>query len=734
MTFASYLGGTLLVAVLAAAAGCTGFRLRARFLPGWSGAPARLVESVTAIGLVVVVSELLGLVGLLRAWALVPAMALIAVAAWARLPARGKPTHPESTAGGASPLAGVVDADRHSVPPAPPVAASAVLVAFAVAFLLVAQWGAFVAQNLDAGITNFDSVWYHLPFAAEIARTGSVTAFHHTETVFTNWFYPQNSELVHGITMALTGRDFLSVFLNLGWLGLALLAGWCVGRPFGRPHLTVIAVAVVLATHTLVVREPGTGKNDIVAIALTLSATAILLNRSASAKSGFGRISPGWAVAAAGLAAGLAAGTKVTALAPVAMITGAVLVAAVAGRRLRTAAVWLGAVVAGGGWWYLRNLIAAGNPLPQVERLGPVDLPGPDRLQQGRPDFPVIHYLTDTGVWRDYFVPGLEQGFGRLWPVLLALAVGGVVALVFRGPGRLTRAHGAAALLALCAYLVTPLGAAGPEGHPTAFAINLRFLAPALALAIVLIPLLPWFDRGRKLRVALGAVLVLLFAVTWADHPLTSTSGAAFGILLAILTVGLPAAVWLLRDRALRLPGRPRLAPVLAAAATAILLVGVGWPLSQSYFDSRYRQFEPAGGLAEPYDWARETSGARIGLAGTTAGFRQFGFYGPDLSNRVIYIGREAPAGGFDAIGECEAFVDAVDAADLDYLVTSPHLSFLDYEHPQPSPERRWVEGDPALAPVVDGPVEVWRVDGRLDPSRCARLGPDADYIPGLRQ
>ncbi len=700
MSLFEYLLGTALVVVLIGASGYTGFVLRARFMPGWTGAPARLVESVTAIGLVTVVAELLGLFGLIRPWALVPALVLLALAARFWLAPADRPEN-----------------DGPSVPPLVPMALSGAVVAFAVAFLLVAQWGAFVAQNLDAGITNFDSVWYHLPFAAEIARTGSVTAFHHTETVFTNWFYPQNSELMHGIAMSLTGHDFLSTFLNLGWLGLALLGGWCVGRPFGRPHLTMIAIAIVLATHTLVVREPGTGKNDIVAIALTVSAVAILLNRSSSTKDGFGRVGPGWAVAAGGLATGLAAGTKVTALAPAAMITCAVLIAAASGRRLRTMAIWLGALLVGGGWWYLRNLLATGNPLPQVEKIGPIGLPGPERLQEGRPDFSVIHYVTDTGIWRDYFLPGLEQGFGKLWPVMLALAVCGVVALIFRGPGRLTRAHGAAAFVAICAYLVTPLSAAGAEGHPTAFAINLRFLTPALAMAIVLVPLLPWFDSGKRMRYALGALLTVLFVVTWAQHPLTSTSGAAFGIFLAVLVVALPAAAWIWRDR---FSGLRLTAPALAVIGSTALFLAAGWPLSQGFFDNRYREFEPTAGLSAPYSWARDTRDARIGLAGTTAGFKQFGFYGPDLSNRVIYLGREAPAGGFDVIRDCPEFIRAVNAASLDYLVTSPFLNFLDYANPRSSPEDGWVRGDPALSPeVADGPVKVWKVEGRLDPGRC---------------
>lgn len=720
MSLSGYLLGVILATTLAGSAGYAAWRVRSVVLPGWEGSPARLVECVTAIGLVVLAAELLGLAGLIRSWTLVPLMAGLALLARYRLgPGDGDP-----------------DPEIRSAPPSPPVPGGVWprLAALTVAFLLVAQWGAFVAQNLDHGITNFDSVWYHLPYAAEIARTGSVTFFPHTDTVFTNWFYPQNSELIHAVGITLTGREFLSLFLNMGWLGLALLAGWCAGRPYGRPHLTMLAAAVVLAAHTLVVREPGTAKNDVATIALVLAGVAILLNRSSAAKDGFGRLSAGWAVAAGGLAIGLAAGTKVTALAAAAMMTAAVIVAAADRRRLRTVGVWLAGLAAGGGWWYLRSLAAAGNPLPQVEKLGPFALPGPERLQEGRPDFAVVHYLTDTTVWREYFIPGLTQGFGRLWPLLLAIAVVGVTLLIFRGPGRLTRAHGAAALVALVAYLFTPLGAAGPEGHPTAFSINLRFLAPALAMSLVLVPLLPWFDAGRRLRTAFGLLLTALFLFTWAEHPIGSTPGSAFGVAFALVFLAFPALAWWFRDR---LPGREsRLAgltpPAGAVVACVAFFVLAGWPLSQRYFETRYRDFEPGAGLAPVYRWANGIRDQRIGLAGTTAGFKSFGFYGPDLSNRVIYLGRPAGHGGFEAIGTCSGFVRAVNSARLDYLVTSPYLNFLDPDRPIRSPERAWIDRSRALVPVVKGgPVEVWRVDGRLDPALCARPSAGPDYVPG---
>ena len=122
-----------------------------------------------------------------------------------------------------------------------------------------------------------------MPFAADMVQSHSVTGMHHVDTVFTNWFYPQNSELLHAVGILLTGRDTLSLFLNFGWLAVAFLAAWCIGRPYGRGHLSVVAVAILLECHMLVVREPGAAKNDLMAAALLLAAIAILVNAWARA-------------------------------------------------------------------------------------------------------------------------------------------------------------------------------------------------------------------------------------------------------------------------------------------------------------------------------------------------------------------------------------------------------------------------------------------------------------------
>ncbi|HWB70297.1 MAG TPA: hypothetical protein VG518_10005, partial [Solirubrobacterales bacterium] len=139
----------------------------------------------------------------------------------------------------------------------------------------------------------------------------------------------------------------------------------------------------------------------------------------------------------------------------------------------------------------------------------------------------------------------------------------------------------------------------------------------------------------------------------------------------------------------------------------------------------------PGMHLNAAYRWARGTSGLRIGVVGTTAGFLQYGFYGEDLTNRVVYLGAKGPHGAFNAIPTCRGFRAAVNAAGLDFLVTAPYLNFLHPGSPISSPETAWLRGEEAVAPLLrDGPVTVWRVRGELDPAACGPANAPLRRIP----
>jgi hypothetical protein len=727
----SYILSAVLLAALILSLGFSAVRLRRMLMPEWEGAPARLVESIVGVALLIWLSELLGVVNLFYAGALVAAALLLAAAI-----ALGPRVLSGRGGAGASPAASAAVQDRelgekedaavprHPLSP-PPAGGAMTAVAVAVVALVFAHWGLTAKDALDRGVFNFDSLWYHLPFAVEMAHSHSVTGLQYPETVYVNWAFPQNSELLHSVGILLTGRDTLSLFLNFGWLAIAFLAAWCIGRPYGRGALTVVAAGVLLECHTLVVREPGAAKNDLMPAALLLAAIAILVNANRK---------PGWPLAAAGLATGLAVGTKSTALAMAAMLTLAVIALAPTGRRWAAAGWWLVAGLAGGGYWYLRNLIVAGNPLPQVESLGPISLPHPERLQSGRPDFSIVHYATDTSVWSDYFAPGLHQAFGALWPIVIVAAIAGGITALFWSRGRVIRWVGAAVLVGLLAYLFTPFSAAGADGEPVGFAINIRYALPALLAGITLLPLA--LGRSRESSSPAGgwialSLFVLVLLITDRYDAVFRDPDRLFGWLIALLFVLIPAGLLFARRRGVS-QGRI----VAGFVALTLVVAAIGYPVQRDYLRDRFLNADaetsiPGMHLDSAYRWARDIHDARIGLAGTTAGFLEYGFYGTDLSNRVRYIGVKGPHGAFNAIPTCSGFRAAVNAADLDYLVTTPLLNFIEPGNPVPSPEARWLLGEPAVVPIQrSGPVTVWRVRGRLDPAGCGPVNAPLREVP----
>jgi hypothetical protein len=735
-----YLWGVAQLALVAVPLGFSAYKLRQRLLPAWNGAPARLVEVITGVALLIWLSELFGAFGLLYAGALIAGSLLLGLLI-RFLPGGG-------AVGGTTPEEALATGRGDGSPAVTEPAGQArwsLLLALLVISATVFSYAVTTKHALDRGVFNFDSLWYHLPFAVDMVQTHSVVGMHHTDTVFTNWFYPQNSELLHGVGILLIGRDTLSLFLNLGWLAVAFLAAYCVGRPYGRGAVTAIAAAILLGCHTLVVRDPGAAKNDLMAAALTLASIAILVEawsqaghssvpfRSQATKRN--RRMDRWALAAAGLAVGLAAGTRVTGLAMAGVLTVAVVVLAGPGRRWVAAAWWFLPAFAGGAFWYLRNLVVAGNPIPEVHSLGPISLPHPERLQEGRPDFDIVHYATDTGVWRAYFGPGLHEAFGVLWPLVVLGALVAALLALLRGRDRIVRWVGAVALFGALAYLFTPLSAAGAEGEPVGFGINIRYAIPALLAGIVLLPLDRWLDGTRR-QWGVAAVLTLVFVLTDRPDDYLHDKARVFAFCFVVLVVLLPALLFYLRSR-----GAGAGLVLGAAAGLVLALVAIGYPVQRHYLENRFANDGAAGEripgmhLDGAYHWARGLEDTRIGLAGTSAGFAGYGFYGTDLSNRVRYLGEDGPHGAFNAIPTCEAFRAAVNEADLDYLLTAPFLNFIHPGEPIASPEARWLRGESAVSPIQrSGPVTVWKVEGELSPDSCGPANAPLRQIPTTPQ
>ena len=133
-------------------------------------------------------------------------------------------------------------------------------------------------------------------------------------------------------------------------MSLCLLAAWAFARPYGGGPIAVLAIALVLDANMLLLYQPGDAKNDIAGLFFLLAAAAILVNAEAQRRAAAGSVHtlhsggpplearlPNGALIVAGLAAGLALGTKLNLLAPFGLLTLGV-IAVCAGYRVRATA------------------------------------------------------------------------------------------------------------------------------------------------------------------------------------------------------------------------------------------------------------------------------------------------------------------------------------------------------------------------------------------------------------
>ncbi len=718
MSLSQYLLGAAELAVIAASLGLGAYRVRALLVPGWTGAIARLAEFILGISALIVVAELVGVVGLLTEGGLVPACVIAGLggAWWAGARAAGPGEDAPSPFPGWAMLAIAVGASA----------------------LVVAHWAAPTQESLNTGMYYQDTTWYHMSFSGRFAQDATVGPLHFTDPLkLAAWFYPQNSELLHAVGMVALDTDFLSPLVNLVWLALSLLAAWCIGRPYAAGAATLLGAAVVLDSDMIVGSQAGNAPNDVAGLFFLLAAVALLVNgaaavdarRAASAGSSATLNETLAGVGAgplflAGLAVGLGLGTKITLLAAMGALTLGILI--LAGRRgwLRAGCIYIGAMLITSGFWYGRNLLDAATPFPQIESLGPIDLPGP---QQGgfypREPHKLSEYYNDPDIWRNYFFPVLHDRLGPLWPVILAAVAGGLVAVLWKAGNNLIRLLAVTGIVAGFAYVFTPLTASGALGTPTGFDANLRYVAPPIILALVLIPLIPQLRRGRWPLVVVGAFGLLLLQGT-----ITSPSwdyGHTLGsVLLVAAIVGVPVAMALMARR-----GASAAALAALPVVALLVLVAVGRPQEEDYLRDRY-----ATALAPPLEggfrsteawkplqqWGKRTSGKRIGVVGRGAAFGQYVFYGDDLSNYVQYIGLRRRRGTFLQIPNCVEWRRAVNQGDYDYVVTTPRIR---ESETKPPPENQWTAKNANVSLVVrSGPARIYKIGGPLSVVGCARL------------
>ncbi|HVD87231.1 MAG TPA: hypothetical protein VNB59_07460 [Solirubrobacterales bacterium] len=683
-----YLLGAAEILLLAGFALLGGAAVRRWLLPRFEEAPAQLATSVVALALLVWAAELLGSFSALDPVPFLLLVAVLGVGLWKFLP-RGERERGEG--GCREPL----------IP---------TLVALLVALVAVVHFAGGVKTRLSTGMTGFDSTWYHGPFAAGFFQSGDTWSLHFIAPQFLAWFYPANSEIFHAIGMLAFSRDLLSPLLNLGWFVGCLVACWCIGRPYRVGPWSLGLGAIALSVPALA-DQAGEARNDIVGIFFLLAGVAVAVNAWAEenpqtqeklgGEGGAAGLGPYLLV---GLAAGLAAGTKLNFLLPAAVLVTGVAAVAGTGRRLRALGAGGLAALAGGGYWYLRNLAHAGNPLPWIHHLGPIDPPAPEQGLGGREAHSILDYLTDGGVWSDWFLPGLHHGFWFLWPLLLIAALAGLVLCLVpsrqaemtkvlrrrdeKSPiGRQTgpaagalRVAGLVGLATAIAWLIAPTSASGPDGMPRGFESGLRYLAPTLVLGLALLPATP----------GIGKFLSRFPEVRRSFLPDSGGNDRS-------------RPSWWARPRSLAVIG-----------VLLVLVVAVGYPVQRHYFESRYKTPTfTAPGLNAAFAWARDISDARIATTST----RQYPLFGTDLSNHVQYLGLEQPHGGFESPTTCRQFLQLLGDGDYDYVVATRDR--LEPGKPPYPLSAHWLQNAGATPVLGKPPTVVYALTKRLEPSAC---------------
>jgi hypothetical protein len=691
-----YLLGVAEILLLCGFAWLGGASLRAWLLPRFEGAPAHLASAVIALALLIWSAELLGSFG---AWDPVPYLVLVGVVGAGlrrfvpRRVGEGGPPRPTGQVGvrGTSLLTW-----------------AALLIA-AVALVHFA-WDA--KPQLSTGMTGFDSTWYHGPFAAGFFQGGNTIDLHFIAPQFLAWFYPANGEIFHGAGMLAFARDLLSPLLNIGWFAGCLLACWCIGRPYRVAPWSLALGAIALSVPALS-DQAGEARNDIVGIFFLLAAVAIMFEawgrrgrgelvppvREESAPYGVGgQLGP---VLCVGLAAGLAAGTKLNFLLPAAVLVLGLVALAPRGERWRALAASGLAALAGGGYWYLRNLVHTGNPLPWIDSLGPISLPAPEQALGGREAHSVAGYLFDGPVWSEWFLPGLHDGLWFLWPLLGAAALAALVLALLPARGSFSTSAaqkepgdgegrdwalalaGLVGLATALAWLLAPTSASGPDGIPRGFESGLRYLAPAMVLGLALLPTVP----PLRTRLASLASTPMHFVA----HRAKKGGGT-------VTEVSRTSRKW----------GGALVAGLVFVAAL------VGYPLQRHYLQDRYA--DPSfttPGLNAAFAWARDVSGARIATTST----RQYPLFGTDLSNRVEFVGEERPHGGFEAPSTCRGWRQLLNEGGYAYVVASRDR--IEAGKPRFPPQAAWTAGPGAEVILREAPTVVFRLSGPLDPSAC---------------
>ena len=588
-------------------------------------------------------------------------------------------------------------------------AAPAGLVGASVALVLF-----WVANAIGAGIyLSVDDRVYHAANAAQWIVSGRIGL-----TPFTyQSYFPLNAEVLCAWFMLPLGNDAVVGLTGLVYAALFVVATTGMLRRMGVSLASSLMAPVVVLSSTFIIDYCATFSDvDFGGPAVLMASISLV---------GARRLRQGlllrWLLA--GGLAGFAAGMKVpfALVAVVVMVVTAAAAARESGRRagVRALALFGVAMVAFGGYFYLRNLLETGTPLYPAQ-LGP--LPGPFLAsEQGQTSLAGL--LSSPG-GTSHLRGLLRQVFD--WPASHAVLLGaGVIASIVLVVRRRVSGHAyarAARTMLLVsmgvAVVVFPFQPFSGVNELSQVELNSRrylifpFVAGAALMAETLdLALTALRPSGRKRALSLLAVLLLVPML------LRASLAVSVGMTVAgVAGVALARAGWLSRlaDGASLLTGRRALALALLGP---LLLVSSLAQLTLSRTDRRV--------LADPLARSLESlpSGSSVARFDTRDGYvlrSSYPLFGRRLQLRPVAVladGSAAPllhrrsrtgdsssfwrfaAGDGPASVEPDELVDHLRQAGVEFVVTAPD-PFTGRWPPQHS----LLEQSTGAVPLLEGP------------------------------
>jgi hypothetical protein len=313
--------------------------------------------------------------------------------------------------------------------------------------LVVVEYAYRAGIGLRLPTLDYDGLWYHL-------TTVDVWRQHHALTQVPEVVWssadPADSEATTAYTSILAGSNGLANVVQFLYAALGCLAVAALCRRAGvTVRSSLLAGLLVLATPIVFVLAP-LAHVDLAAGMDVLAAWHFVL--AAFRRPGGGPRFSGAHLLLAGAGAGLAVGTKESGAAFVGFLALVTLIAMLTLRRHRVASVrfaWLsfgGACVLTvglGGWMYIRNLVAHGNPLWPLAEIGLPGLPGAVGYLTGSPFGPrnITHQNLLVALWRswshdftwhNYHYSRSLGGFGMQFLLIMGPASLAAVVLLLR--------------------------------------------------------------------------------------------------------------------------------------------------------------------------------------------------------------------------------------------------------------------------------------------------------------